>query len=210
MNRRTMALVRAGSVITATIALVAGVTHAQLAAAATLQGTQITTASANLGIWDGSAFSATAPGFGITGLIPGTGVTEHMYVQNNGGVPEALTATVPTLPTAAGFNGWSNATISITAENTSNTCVDAPGFVQNTATASGNSSPYTVNTNLQDLSSGQVILPCILNAGDTGNSNVVGTAGNYDVHFDIAESSVFGSSASVGPFDLDLTGTQTP
>ena len=80
----------------------------------------------------------------------------------------------------------------------------------NTANASGNSNPSTVNTNIEDLNAGQVILPCIMNAGDTGNSGVAGTSGNYDVHFDISESSVSGSSASYGPFDMTFTGTQTP
>ncbi|HUD11710.1 MAG TPA: hypothetical protein VMS08_04835 [Candidatus Saccharimonadia bacterium] len=212
MNKRSFAIARAVAVIGGTGALIVGVTFAAgLTSTATLAGTSESTASANLGIWNGSAFASSAPGFNITNLVPGTGVTDNMYLQNSGGVPLAVTANVPTLPTSSGFSGWNNATVSITAENTSATCNNAPGFTENTGTAgTSNTSPYTVNTNLADLNSGQVILPCIMNVGDTGNSGVAGTPGNYDVHFDIAESSITGSSATVGPFDIVLTGTQTP
>ncbi|MFI5240455.1 MAG: hypothetical protein ACHQUB_01980 [Candidatus Saccharimonadia bacterium] len=210
MNRRTMALVRAGTIITATIGLVTGVTFAALTSpAVTLSDNSVNTALAGLNIWNGSAYALTATGFNITGLIPGTGVNENVYFQNSGGVPEALTANIPTLPTSSGFSGWNNATVSITAENTS--CTDPAGFLENTATAgNSNSSPYTVNTNLADLASGQVILPCTMQSGDTGNSGVTGTSGNYDVHFDIAESAVTGPSASIGSFSLNFIGTQTP
>jgi hypothetical protein len=201
-------LLRATGVIGAVAALVTGITFAQLSASASLTNTSENTASAGLNIWNGSAYASTAPGFTITGLIPGTGVNENVYLQNSGGLPEAITATVPTLPTSSGFSGWSNATVSITAQDTS--CIDPPGFVENSPTAPSSGSVFTVNTNLADLSSGQVILPCTMNAGDSGNSGVPGTSGNYDFHFDIAESSVTGSSASIGAFNINFTGTQTP
>ena len=208
--RKINPMLRATGVIGAVAALVTGITFAALSNQATLADTTVNTANAGLNIWDStsSTYGPTAPGFTITGLIPGTGITDNVYLQNSGGVSEAITATVPTLPSATGFSGWNNATISITAENTS--CTDPVGFVENTSTAgSSNTSPFTVNTNLADLSSGQVILPCIMNAGDAGNSGVAGTSGNYDFHFDIAKSSITGSSASIGGFDIDFTGTQT-
>ena len=202
-------LARSIGIFGAVTALATAVTFAALNSQATLTDNTESTANAGLNIWNGSTYASTAPGFTITGLIPGTGVTKNVYLQNSGGVPEAITATVPTLPTSSGFSGWNNATVSITAENTS--CLDPPSFLENTASAgNSNASPYTVNTNLADLSSGEVILPCVMNAGDAGNGGVPGTSGNYDFHFDIAESSVTGSSANIGSFNFNFTGTQTP
>ena len=205
-------LFRAVGVIGAVTAVVTGITFAQLSGSATLTGTTINSASGGLNIWSGSAWVPSTPGFAITGLIPGTGVTENVYLQNSGGVAEAITAKVPALPSSSGFIGWSNAIVNITAENTSPSCIDPTGFAENTATAgTSNSSPYTVDTNLADLSSGAVLLPCIMNAGDTGNSGVPGTSGNYDFHFDIAPSSITGSGpAIIDGFDLNFTGTETP
>ncbi|MGD0284312.1 MAG: hypothetical protein ABSB12_01825 [Candidatus Saccharimonadales bacterium] len=205
--RKISPLFRAIGVISAVTAVVTGITFAQLSGSATLTGTSIDSASGGLNIWNGTTYASTAPGFAITGLIPGTGVTENVYLQNSGGVPEAITATIPTTPTSSGFSGWQNAIVNITAENTS--CSDPSGFVQNTANATSSGSPYTVNTDIEDLMSGEVTLPCIMKAGDAGNSGVTGTSGNYDFHFDIAPTSITGSGpASIGPFNLDFTGTQ--
>lgn len=209
MKEKLTAILSPLLVIGGVLVLAGGVTYAQLSDTATLSDTSENTADAGINIWNGSAYANTAPGFPITGLIPGTGVTENLYLQNSGGVPEAITANVPTLPSASGFSGWNNALVQITAQDTS--CTDPPGFLENTATAgTSNTSPFTVNTNLADLSSGQVLLPCTMNAGDAGNSGVPGTSGNYNVHFDIAEPSITGSSASIGDFDMVFTGTQTP
>lgn len=214
MNRQTLIVARTIGVIGGITAIVTGLTFAQLSQAATLGNTTINSTDASLNIWNGAAYAPTAPGFTITGLVPGTGVNENMYLQNTGGLNEVVTANVPTLPSSSGFTGWNNALVEITAENIT-TCTNVSVYVPNTATAlpgpgvptgTGN----TLVTDLQDLNSGNVILPCILNAGDTGNTGVSGTPGNYDLHFDIVESSVTGSSASIGGFPIDLTGTQTP
>jgi hypothetical protein len=202
-------LFRAIGVIGTVVAAVTGITFAQLYGSANLTGTSINTASGGLNIWNGTAWAGTATGFSITGLIPGTGVTEYVYLQNSGGVPEAITATVPTpTPTSSGFSGWNNVIVNITAENGS--CSDSTGFVENTSTATSSGSPYIVNTDLADLMAGNVTLPCVMNAGDTGNSSVPGTSGNYDFHFDIAPSAITGGGpASVGAFNIDFTGTET-
>lgn len=200
---------RAVGVIGAVTAIVTGITFAQLGGKASLIGTTINSASGGLNIWSGSTWVTSTPGFAIAGLIPGTGVNEKVYLQNNGGVPEAITAMIPTLPTSSGFTGWQNAIVNITAENTS--CTDPPGFVDHTTNSSASGSVFTVNTNIEDLAAGEVTLPCIMNAGDTGNSGVPGTSGNYDFHFDINESSIIGGGpATIGAFDFNFTGTQTP
>ena len=209
--RNISPLFRAVGVIGAVTAIVTGITFAQgLGGSATLTGTTINSASGGLMIWNGSAYASTATGFTITGLVPGTGVNENVYLQNNGGVPEAITATIPTTPTSSGFTGWQNAIVNITAENAQ--CADPAGFAEYTANAATSSgSLYTVNTNIKDLLAGNVTLPCVMKAGDTGNSGLTGTSGNYDFHFDIAPSSITGGGpASIGTFNFDFTGTQTP
>lgn len=207
--RKISPLFRAIGVIGAVTAVVTGITFAQLSGSATLQNTSENTALGGLNIWNGTAYASTAPGFTITGLIPGTGVPENVYLQNSGGVNEAITATIPTLPTSSGFTGWNNAIVSITAEDP--TCASPPGFLEDTASSNySNTDPKTVLTNIADLYAGQVLLPCVMDAGATGNSGVTGTPGNYDFNFDIAESSITGSSASIGNFNIVFTGTQTP
>ena len=194
-------------VVGAVLALVGGVTYAQLTSTATLSSTSINTASAGLQIFDGTAFAPTAPGFAITNLVPGTGTVENVYFQNNGGVTLGITANVPTQPTSSGFTGWNNATVKITAEDTS--CTQAPGWVANTANSDqANSSPFTVDTDLQDLMAGNVVLPCAMNAGAQGNNAVPGTSGNYDFKFDIHPASITGTSATIGVFDINFTGNQ--
>jgi len=195
---------RATGVIGAVAVCVTGITFAALNSQATLTGSTLTSADASLLIYNGSTFASTATGFNITGLIPGTpgttgnpgtdgsGTTEHVYFQNAGGTPIAITATVPTLPAAPaggyGFSDFHNVTVNIF----------------------GEACNTNIQTTLFDLNAGAVTLPCTMAAGATGNSSAPGTSGNYDFTFNINEAAVTGSSAGVGPFDVDFNGVQTP
>lgn len=189
MSKRTIAIARATGVIGATAALIVGVTFAALSSTVTLTNSSITSASADLQIWNGSIFTTTAPGFTVTNLVPGTGQEFPFYLKNNGGVPLNITAAVPALPTLTGITGsdYSKVLVRITS--------DFCGTF--------------VNTSLQSLWSAPVALTCNpLAVGAQGNAGVPNTEGNYKIMFDIDPSAVSGGSASVGPFDIQLTGTQ--
>lgn len=194
MSRKLAIIGRAVGSVGAVVALAGGITYAALTSnTATLSDSTISTGTASLKIYDfeAGAFQEEAPGFQITNLVPGTGVTESFYLQNDGDAPLTVTAKVPTLPAAPeggeyGFNGFENVKISITGEKCS----------------------QTVNTNLAALNAAPVALPCNpLAAGAAGNSNVAGTEGNYKIKFDINPDVVTGSSAGVGPFDIVFQGT---
>jgi hypothetical protein len=193
MQKRAQIILRAVSTIGATLALAGGVTFAAgLSSSATLSDSSVLSKTASLKVRDSQSgdFVSSAPGFTITDLVPGTGDTEHMYLQNDGGVPLDVTAHVPTLPGPPlggyGFTGFNNLTVQI---------VGWCGAV--------------VNTNMQQLNNAQVKLPCNpLDAGATGDPNTPLTPGNFDFHFDIKPSAITGSQAGVGNFDIDFTGTQ--
>lgn len=178
---------RAVGIFAATVAVVAGVTYAVgLTSGATLTNTTVSSTTADLKLWDGDSFDSTAPGFTITNLVPGTGSTQTEYFQNSGGVPLAITAHVPTLPSSSGFSGWSNLTVRITAQGCN-----------------------FIDTDMAALNAGEVALPCNpLAAGATGDSNTPNTPGNYDFHFDVVPASITGSQVTVGAFDIVFTGTQ--
>lgn len=182
---------RAIGIISAVAVLVGGVTFAALTSQATLTNSSISSATANLLLWDGDTFESTAPGFTVTGLVPGTGVTNAFYFKNSGGVPLNITANVPALPGSAGFSDWHNLLVTISSTN--------PGCV----------GPATVNTNMYDLNAGQVSLPCPpLTAGAQGSNVVLATEGNYTMKFDIVPGSITGSVVTVDNFNMVFTGVQ--
>lgn len=187
---------RAVGVMSAVAVVAGGVTFAALTSnTAVLADSTIDSATASLKVWDGTTWNTTAPGFHITHLVPGTGVDEPLYLNNDGDVNMTVAAHVPTLPAAPsygyGFSGFNNLTVTITNEDS--TCTTANPAV----------------TNMAALNAGNVPLPCSLAAGAAGNNSVTDHAGNYLVHFDINPAAVTGSQAGVGTFDIDLTGTQT-
>ena len=189
MSKRTLAVARAVGVIGATAAVIIGVTFATgLSSQATLNNNTLSSANASLLLWNGSSFASTAPGFTVTGLVPGHGSGPlPFYFQNNGGVDLDITAHVPAAPSSSGFSGWQNLTL----------------HINNDATH------QAIDTTMQDLLNGQVSLPGNpLPAGSTGNSNVAGTPGNYTATWDIVPASVTGNQVTVGSFDIVFTGTQ--
>ena len=192
VNIRTInPVARATAIIGAVAALVAGVTFAALTSTATLTDTTMSSTTAELLLWDGDSFDSTAPGFTVTDLVPGTGSGPlPFYFKNNGGVALDITARVPALPSTSGITSYGDIEVTIDGEETG--CPDAP-----------------VVTDLAALNAGPVTLPCnSLSVGAQGNSGVPGTEGNYTVAFDLDPSGVSGSSASVGAFNIEFTGTQ--
>ncbi|HEX7260129.1 MAG TPA: hypothetical protein VF272_04330 [Candidatus Saccharimonadia bacterium] len=186
MSRSTLAIARATGVIGATVALIVGVTFAQLNTTATLSNNTVSSATADLTLWDGSAFAQTAPGFTVTNLIPGAGSGPlPFYFKNGGAVDLIVTAHVPVAPSASGFSGWENLKVTFTDNN---------GAVQ--------------ATNMGALLAGEVALPGNpVTAGAQGNAGVPNTEGNYTATFDITPAAVTGSSATVDSFDIVFTGT---
>jgi hypothetical protein len=181
---------RAVGVISAVAIVAGGVTFAALTSnTATLADNTINTTTASLKVWNGAAFGTSASGFHVTGLVPGTGVDNPFYLQNDGGVALDLTAHVPSAPTLTGVTGndLSKVKVDITDDHT--------GTV--------------THTDLSALTTGTVTLTDDpFAAGATGNSGVAGTSGNFHLKFDIDSGAVSGSSASVSSFDLDFGGTQ--
>lgn len=170
--------------------LAGGVTYAALQSQATLTGSSIDSGTASLLLWDGSTFASTAPGFTVTGLIPGVGKEYSFYFKNGGDIPLKISAKVPSAPTASGFSGWENLKVTITDEE--------------------GGTPAVTNTNMAELLAGKQLnlVGDSLQAGAQGNSGVAGTEGNFKIKFDIDPTSVDGSHASVGVFNIDFNGAQ--
>ena len=183
---------RAVGVISAVAILAGGVTFAALNSNnVTLADNTINSATASLKIWNGGAWSDTsAPGFHVTGLVPGTGVSNPLYLENDGGVALNLSAHVTGSPILSGFDNdldLSKVKVSITDDFTG----------------------YTTNTDLAALTSGTVpFYDNAFPAGATGNSGVPGTDGNFTVKFDMDPSAVNSNSASVSSFNIVLSGQQ--
>lgn len=182
-------LARAIGVTGAVVAIAGGATFAALQSQATLTNTTITSATADLRLWDGDSFEPTAPGFTITNLLPGSGSgPQAFYFQNNGTAPLAITASVPVLPSATNIAAWTDVEVDIS-------CVGASG---------------PVSTTLAALNSAPVSLTLTLPAGAQGDSGNPLAVGNCTADFDFNPAGVTGSSASVTAFNVVFNGTQTP
>lgn len=188
-------VVRAVGVFSAVAIVAGGVTYAALTSQATLTANTISSANASLLLWDGDSFENTAPGFNVTGLIPGQGSDEYkFYAKNAGDSAMTVTAKVPTAPAepAGGydFSGWEN--LKVTFKSYAPDCGGTD----------------TVQTTMAALLAGEVALPCNpLDEGAQGDTGNAATEGNYSVKFDIAPESVTGDSPAVGNFDIVFTGT---
>lgn len=196
MKKRLMSpLTRAVGVISAVAILVGGVTFAALQSQATLTDNTIASANADLKLWDGDSFESEAPGFTVTGLVPGEGSGPNLfYFQNAGETDLNISAHVPVAPEEPqggyGFSGWEN--LDVTFKNLSDDCAEGP-----------------VETDMGALLAGDVELPCNpLSEGATGNNQpgAEGTEGNYSVEFDIHPEAVTGDHAGVGSFDIVFSG----
>ncbi len=195
MNRRTSLIVRATGAIGATVALVGGVTYAQLTTnTVTLSNNTISTTSPNtLQISkNNTTFKTQVAGFDFTGLVPNmksTSSSETFYLKNTGGSDINLYMFIPTLPTFT-------VTPSGTVDNTK---------VKMSLTCSSISGPITTPTTGNDLTSLNTppgaTLTGTLNAGDTATCslNVTMAAG--------AVSNTSATSVSSTGFDVQFGGT---
>jgi hypothetical protein len=87
------------------LAISAGMTYAALNTQASLRGSSISTASADLKIWDGSDYTDSAPGFRVENLSPGQASAEYpIYFKNTGSTGMALGVRIPTALKFSGFN----------------------------------------------------------------------------------------------------------
>lgn len=179
MTTRRMAVTRAIVSVGATLALVAGVTFANLSSTATLTNNTLATASADLQVQTDGGFGSSANGFQVTNVVPGSDTQVLLFnLKNNGGVPLGVTAHIPTVPTYSGFTDFSKVDVTIE-RNSDSSVVKA--------------------TNLADLINGNVTIES-LNASDIKEYKLV-----VNVHTD----AVTGSSAQINSFDIVFTGTQS-
>lgn len=182
-------VLRAVLVIGVVMAFVTSITYAALQSQATLTNNTISTASADLQLWDGDSFESTAPGFNITDLVPGTpSDPQNFYFKNNGSAPLDITARIPSAPTTNGIGDFSKVYVTIDCQ--------------------ADASP-AINTNMAALIAGEVSLDVTLPAGAQGVIGETDNPANCSAVFDIDPTTVSGSSASIGSFDLRFTGVQS-
>lgn len=184
--RRINPVLRAVLVIGVVMAFVTSITYAALQSQATLTNNTISTASADLLLWDGDSFESTAPGFNITELVPGTpSDAQNFYFKNNGSTPLDITARIPSAPATTGIGDFAKVYVTL----------DCQGGAA------------AVETDMAALLAGEVSLD-MLPAGAQGVIGDTGNPANCTAVFDIDPSTVSGGSASIGSFDLRFTGTQ--
>lgn len=178
MTTRRMAITRTVVSVGATLALVAGVTFANLSSTATLTNNTLATATADLQVQTSGSFGSTAQGFTLTNVVPGVDTPDFLFnLRNNGGVPLAVTAHVFGPVTNNNFTDYSKVDVTI----------------------KKNSDSSTVATmTLLDLINGNVPIET-LNAGDVKEYKLV-----VNVHTD----AVTGAGAQIDAFDIVFTGTQ--
>ena len=191
--RKYTPMLRAVGVIGVVAGLATAVTFAALSSQATLTDNNMSTATASLKLWDGDSFESTAPGFSLTNVIPGTNTAPfNFYFQNDGGLNLNVTAHIPVAPSTTNVADFADIDVTISSAEL------------------GCGIP-SVTTTMAALIAGEVALPCnSLTAGAQGN-NQVGfetTEGNYSVVVNIDPTTVSGSQATVGNFNLVFTGTQ--
>ncbi len=97
MTKQTVAITRAVGVIGATVALVTGITFANLTSnTVTLTDNKLSTATASLALVNGPNEVITLPGFNFVGLLPGVeSATFPFKLRNTGSTPMVISATFP-------------------------------------------------------------------------------------------------------------------
>lgn len=180
MTTRRMAITRTAVSVGATLALVAGVTFANLSSTATLSDNNLTTASADLKVDIGAGPQTTQPGFNLTDYVPGAPSQAGSFsLVNQGGVPLNITAHVPSVGAYSGFvqGGFSGVHVEV-------------------KDGGGNT---VLTTTLAALLSGQEAFT---------DSPLPPGSRAYTATVNIDSNVLTGSSASINHFDIVFTGTQ--
>jgi hypothetical protein len=182
-------LVRAIGVFSAVAVIVGGVTFAALNGSVTLTGNSFSTASSDLKIWDGNAYTDTSQGFTINNLVPGKfSDPNFFYFRNDSGTP----LNVSVMASDATVQGVDPSDVTLRFKSF------APGCDNRTV-------DYTLDE-LQSAEDPGKDLPCNpLADGATGNSSVQNTAGNFSVQVKV--DNVESTGATVSNLDLTFTGT---
>lgn len=183
---------RAIGVFSAVAIVAGGATYAALSSSVTLTDNSLASANSNLKIWDGDSFENTAPGFAVTGLIPGEfSAKKFFYFQNLSDAGVDVSASIPEVEGTDDdpiLIGVEPEDVTLRFDSLAPGCSDAP-----------------VVTTLAALRIGSVELPCNeLAKNAQGNSSVEATEGNYTVEFRV--DNVTGDSVSVNNIDLTFTG----
>ena len=181
-------LLRAIGVIGVVVALVTSITFAALQSQATLTNNTISTGSADLLLYDGDSFEATAPGFNITNLTPGTpSSAQNFYFRNNGTITLDISARIPVAPSTTGIGDFAKVDVTIDCQGVGND---------------------PVVTTMAALIAGEVPLDVTLVGGAQGVIGETANPANCTAVFNIDPSTVSGESATIGVFDLRFTGVQ--
>lgn len=179
MTKQSFAIARAFGVIGATVAMVAGVTFANLTSnSVTLTSNTLASATAALQIKSGGGFDVTDTGFNFIGLLPGNTSAPFTFILKNTGTADLdVTMATPALSTTGGLS---------------------LAQVTFTFTPVGGGAAQVITGDV--LSTSSVLL--------NGGPLAAGTTKNYTVTAKIS-SAYSGSGATVNPFTLTFTGTQT-
>jgi hypothetical protein len=181
-------LLRAIGVIGAVAALVTGITFAALQSQATLTNNTISTASADLLLWDGDSFEETAPGFNVTNLLPGTpSAPQEFYFKNNGTATLNVTARIPVAPAVTNIGDFGEVDVTLDCQGVGND---------------------PVATTMAALIAGEVALDTTLVGGAQGVIGETENPANCTAVFNIDPITVSGESANIGSFDIRFTGNQ--
>lgn len=185
--RQINPVLRAVGVIGIVAALVTSITFAALQSQATLTNNTISTASADLRLWDGDSFETSAPGFNVSNLIPGTASDPQLFYFKNAGAALDLTANIPVAPTYSGIGDFSKVYVTLDCQGDA----DADG----------------VKTDIAALLAGQVDFGVTLPANSQGVIGETDNPANCSAVVDIDPATVSGSSATIDNFNIVFTGT---
>lgn len=179
MTKQSFAIARAVGVIGVTVAMVAGVTFANLTSnSVTLTNNTLASATAALQIKSGGGFDVTDTGFNFAGLLPGQTSSPFTFtLKNTGSADLNVTMAAPALSTTGGL---------LLSEIT---------FI---FTPIGGGSAQTITGD---------VLSSATNIALNGAPLVAGTTKAYTVTAKI-NASYSGAGATLNPFTLTFTGTQ--
>jgi predicted ribosomally synthesized peptide with SipW-like signal peptide len=185
--RNISPILRAVGVIGAVALLVTSVTFAALSDEASLTGNTVTSATADLNVWDGSAWAGTGAGFDVNELIPGTWSAPYaFYLQNASPFAMDISVRVPVAPTLTNVASLADVEIRFHDETQA----------------------VIATTDLDELvNSGPVALNDLL-ANSQGSTAATADEGDYYVTFNLDPTGVSGTQADVPAFNFVFTGEQ--